>query len=313
MSETRLGQQASSCEFERSDEKYIVCATGLAQSNGESVRNGLGKTSVKIMEPFSPTKLFDVSPSKLGEGGMREKVKTVRRKEELETGKRQEEGRRRLSQCTPSAPEGDVPSALNQPAFEQERVYLKINVNEGNLRDWALEDGQGRKAELVEANGEQLAVFRYGSSLLATSAQCPHAGGPLHLGDLEELPLGCLGLRCPWHGWTFEVGRKSVSRVLFPENGSLSQVESKGMRNEVQNLDMGGQAQIRIEKLGRNKYKAVKTNMSVAQTSTTGQCLFPFGREEVKLDTYPVKRGYGGSILVGFKTLASKTLLEESF
>ena len=80
------------------------------------------------------------------------------------------------------------------------------------------------------------------------------------------------------------LSRKSVSRVLFPENGSLSQVESKGMRNEVQNLDMGGQAQIRIEKLGRNKYKAVKTNMSVAQTSTTGQCLFPSGREEVGLE-----------------------------
>ena len=70
MSETHSGQQASSCEFERSGEKDLVCATGLAQSNGESVRNGLGKTSVKIMEPFSPTKLFDVSPSKLGEGGM---------------------------------------------------------------------------------------------------------------------------------------------------------------------------------------------------------------------------------------------------
>ena len=69
--------------------------------------------------------------------------------------------------------------------------------------------------------------------------------------------------------------------MLFPENESFSQVESKGMRNEVQNLDLGGRAQTRIEKLGRNKYRAVKTNMSVAQTSTTGQCLFPSGREEV--------------------------------
>ena len=50
MSETRLGQQVSSCEFESSAEKDMICATGLAQSNGESVRNGIGKTSVKIPE-----------------------------------------------------------------------------------------------------------------------------------------------------------------------------------------------------------------------------------------------------------------------
>ena len=69
--------------------------------------------------------------------------------------------------------------------------------------------------------------------------------------------------------------------MLFPENESFSQVESKGTCHEVQNLDLGGQAPRRIEKLGRNKYKAVKTNMSMAQNSTTGQCLFPSGREEV--------------------------------
>ena len=195
-------QQASSCEFESSVEKERTCAAGLGRLGGESVRNGLGKTSLEIMDTFS----FDVSPSKLREGGRKE-VKTQRRKEELLVGERQEEGRRRVSQCTPSALEGDPTSALNQPDFEQERVYLPIKIEEGDLRDWASKDSLGRKAELVEANGEQLAVFKYGSSLLATSAQCPHAGGPLHLGDLEELPPGCLGLRCPWHGWTFEVGR----------------------------------------------------------------------------------------------------------
>ena len=32
---------------------------------------------------------------------------------------------------------------------------------------------------------EQVAIFRHGQSVLATSAKCPHAGGPLHLGDIE--------------------------------------------------------------------------------------------------------------------------------
>ena len=202
MENLELMQQASPCEYESSPEKDMTSAARLSHLDSESVRNGLGKTSPEIMD----TAFFDVSPSKLEER-CRNQVKTQRRKEELLVGERQEEGRRRLSQCTPSALEGNFPSALNQPDFEWERVYLPVNVEEGDLRDWASKESRGRKAELVEANGEQLAVFKYGSSLLATSAQCPHAGGPLHLGDLEELPQGCLGLRCPWHGWTFEVGR----------------------------------------------------------------------------------------------------------
>merc|ERR1719342_1790102 len=79
------------------------------------------------------TAFFDVSPSKLGERG-RNQVKTQRRKEELLVGERQEEGRRRLSQCTPSA--------LNQPDFEGERVYLPVNVEEGDLRDWASKESR---------------------------------------------------------------------------------------------------------------------------------------------------------------------------
>ena len=33
----------------------------------------------------------------------------------------------------------------------------------------------------------------------ATSEKCPHAGGPLHLGDIEVLPDKSLCVRCPWH------------------------------------------------------------------------------------------------------------------
>ena len=37
----------------------------------------------------------------------------------------------------------------------------------------------------MQVEGEQLAVFKYGNSFLATAAKCPHVGGPLHLGDIE--------------------------------------------------------------------------------------------------------------------------------
>ena len=32
-----------------------------------------------------------------------------------------------------------------------------------------------------------------------------YSGGPLHLADIEELVIGTLSLRCPWHKWTFNL------------------------------------------------------------------------------------------------------------
>ncbi|MEN3356429.1 MAG: nitrite reductase small subunit [Mycobacteriales bacterium] len=53
-------------------------------------------------------------------------------------------------------------------------------------------------------------MLREGAVHLITS-RCPHRGGPLHLGDVQEGRL-----RCPWHGSTFRVDRlcaRSVSTV----------------------------------------------------------------------------------------------------
>ena len=77
----------------------------------------------------------------------------------------------------------------------------------------------------------------------------------------------------------------NASRVLFADNDNVEvwdQVESGGLHYATRNLTKGGQAQVRIEKLGRNKIKAAKTKISVVQANTTGQCLFPPGREEVR-------------------------------
>ena len=49
--------------------------------------------------------------------------------------------------------------------------------------------------------------------MLATQARCPHAGGPLHLGDIEVLPDKSLCVKCPWHKWTFCVANKKQDSV----------------------------------------------------------------------------------------------------
>ncbi len=72
----------------------------------------------------------------------------------------------------------------------------------------------GRK--VVEVAGRSIGVFNVGGEFFALRNRCPHQGGPLcegHLlgflrsprpGEYEYSRKGEI-LRCPWHGWEFDV------------------------------------------------------------------------------------------------------------
>ncbi len=53
----------------------------------------------------------------------------------------------------------------------------------------------------VTAGDEPIALANCDGSFYATQGKCLHLEGPLGEGKLDE---GCL-LRCPWHGWTYDV------------------------------------------------------------------------------------------------------------
>jgi nitrite reductase/ring-hydroxylating ferredoxin subunit len=61
-----------------------------------------------------------------------------------------------------------------------------------------LAEGCGK---LVTINGKALALFRLGERVVALDAECPHEGGPLQEGTIEE---GCVV--CPWHNYKFALG-----------------------------------------------------------------------------------------------------------
>ena len=72
------------------------------------------------------------------------------------------------------------------------------------------------KRKLVEVEGRSIGVFNVNGEFCALRNQCPHQGGPLCLGQLTgtmlpsrpgEYRWGREGeiLRCPWHGWEFDV------------------------------------------------------------------------------------------------------------
>ena len=72
----------------------------------------------------------------------------------------------------------------------------------------------GRK--IVEVAGRSIGVFNVGGEFFALRNRCPHQGGPLCEGYLIGLVLSARPgeyrylrdgemLRCPWHGWEFDV------------------------------------------------------------------------------------------------------------
>jgi nitrite reductase/ring-hydroxylating ferredoxin subunit len=55
-------------------------------------------------------------------------------------------------------------------------------------------------AKTVDARGTPIALYNVGGTLYATTNTCPHRGGPLGEGDLEETIV-----TCPWHGFQYDV------------------------------------------------------------------------------------------------------------
>ena len=92
------------------------------------------------------------------------------------------------------------------------KVGASTDVPEGGVRSF-------------DAAGRKVAVFRLGGALFAMDGVCPHRGGPIGEGTVEN------GIAaCPWHGWRFEVrtGRcvniPGKGQACFPardEGGSI--------------------------------------------------------------------------------------------
>jgi nitrite reductase/ring-hydroxylating ferredoxin subunit len=83
----------------------------------------------------------------------------------------------------------------------------------------------GRK--IVDAAGRSVGVFNIDNRFYAVRNSCPHRGAPLCLGAIDgyvrgekpgEFELERTGeiLRCPWHGWEFDL--KNGESVFNPHN-----------------------------------------------------------------------------------------------
>jgi nitrite reductase/ring-hydroxylating ferredoxin subunit len=70
---------------------------------------------------------------------------------------------------------------------------------------------------IVEAGGRSIGIFRVGGRFLGILNRCPHGGAPLCLGSVAGMSVASQPgpdvewtrdgeiLRCPWHGWEFDI------------------------------------------------------------------------------------------------------------
>jgi len=63
-----------------------------------------------------------------------------------------------------------------------------------------VKDIEEGKSIIVQGPEYEIALFKIQGEIFALKNECPHMGGPLGEGDLENQIV-----TCPWHGWQFDV------------------------------------------------------------------------------------------------------------
>jgi methionine sulfoxide reductase heme-binding subunit len=71
--------------------------------------------------------------------------------------------------------------------------------NDGLIEVCSVDDILEKRAVVVPAGGERVAVFRYDGKVSAVSNVCRHQNGPLGEGRIID---GCI--TCPWHGYQYQ-------------------------------------------------------------------------------------------------------------
>ena len=79
------------------------------------------------------------------------------------------------------------------------------------------------RVKAVTVGTRTLALVHYDGQYAAMDNRCPHQGGPLGEGAIEQGVDGKCWLRCPWHGWDFDPltgrppgGHEDTGQALFP-------------------------------------------------------------------------------------------------
>jgi phenylpropionate dioxygenase-like ring-hydroxylating dioxygenase large terminal subunit len=101
---------------------------------------------------------------------------------------------------------GDIPRVgPGTPAGEWLRKYWLVVGTAAEIRDIP---------KAVKVLGEELVLFRDPKGRLGLlGLHCPHRGTSLEYGDIEDR-----GIRCPYHGWLFDVSGQCLEQPAEPKD-----------------------------------------------------------------------------------------------
>ncbi|CAL8081453.1 unnamed protein product [Orchesella dallaii] len=81
---------------------------------------------------------------------------------------------------------------------ESEFLYFKVEK-------LTVDELKKVKVKRVDVNGESLALISHTNKIYAIQEKCPHYGGPLDKGEIEDVPPHGACIKCPWHSWKFSL------------------------------------------------------------------------------------------------------------
>ncbi len=94
----------------------------------------------------------------------------------------------------------EVPLAPSFLRTASVRISLKGRAVPRKIKVAQVSDVAPGEGKIVQADGEQIALFNVGGRFYAIHNTCLHRGGPLGEGELDETTV-----TCPWHGWQYDV------------------------------------------------------------------------------------------------------------
>jgi len=109
-----------------------------------------------------------------------------------------------------------------------------------------LSELEERKPYVTEVDGNEVGLILWKNEVYAYANYCPHAGGPVCLGDVtgrvkmeldedkkardEYVDENEMTLVCPWHGFTFDL---KTGKHISEENMSLRKYKTKVENDKV--------------------------------------------------------------------------------
>ncbi|CAB9505971.1 Rieske domain-containing protein [Seminavis robusta] len=120
----------------------------------------------------------------------------------------------------------------------------------------------------VDVKGRPLSIFRKDGTLYALDLHCYHMGGPLSMGDIEDLTLPEKGesvvhpcVVCPWH--KYKISLKTGEGIYvqsdpFAAGGGNKQVKSRGRKQRTHPIleDSDGRVKVQLNLSTDTKFES---------------------------------------------------------